>query len=290
MVQLISDEIPIQTSNMVDVDAENFFEQVVEKSRTVPVVVDFWAPWCDPCKTLTPILEELANEYAGEIQLAKINIDEQQELAMQFSVRSVPTVFLIKDGAVVDGFQGAQPKNNIQQFLSKHVAQQNQPPEDPIQNLVSQGRVSEAIEQLKSDDSDAALLRLANLYLRQQEFQNSKETLAKVKETHNNPEYQSISAALEFIELAENSPSEEELRDQIQQDENNWHAHYQLAAINLVRGDAVFALDTLLKIVRQDRSFDDDAGRRGLIRAFDMLGQNHELVPKYRSLLARTLN
>ena len=86
-------------------------------------------------------------------------------------------------------------------------------------------------------------------------FKTLKETLDKIKEAHNNPEYKSIAAALEFIELAENSPSEEELRDQIQQDEKNWHAHYQLAAINLVRGDAVFALDTLLEIVRQDRTF-----------------------------------
>ena len=290
MVHVIN-EGPTETeSNVIDVFAENFMEAVFEKSKTIPVVVDFWAPWCGPCKTLTPILEELANEYAGAFRLAKVNIDEQQALAAQASVRSVPTVFLFKNGEVVDGFMGAQPKNLVEQFLSKHVTRADQPPADPTSELVDQDQISQAMDELEGDDSDDGLLRLAQLQLRQKLYAETRSTLEKLEDTTNKPEYKSMVAALDFIELANDCESEHELRALIDREPNNWGAHYKLAAIHLAAGNPELALESLLLIVRHDRSFDDDAGRRGLIKAFDMLGQNHPLVPKYRSLLARTLN
>ena len=290
MVQLINNEQTESNSSIVEVSMNNFMESVIEKSRQVPVLVDFWAPWCGPCKTLTPVLENLAAEYSGAFQLAKINIDQEQELAAQFSVRSVPTVFLVKGGAVADGFMGAQPKNVIQQLLTKHGIQANQKPSDPIDAMVSMGRIDQAIAALKKENTDASRLRLAQLYLRLQDFDKAQATLDEITEGKNKPEFKSTAAALEFIRMAQNSEPEYELRKRIEINHRDWDAHYKLAAINLTNGNPEVALQSLLQIVKQDRNYNDDAGRLGLIKAFDMLGQGHELVPKYRTLLALTLH
>ena len=293
MVYIIGENGPqssADASPAIDVGIENFMEQVVEKSKLIPVLVDFWAPWCGPCKSLTPILEELAVKYADAFQLVKVNIDEAQELAAQFQVRSVPTVFLVHDGQVVNGFQGAQPKNVIEEFLSKHIQMGNRVADDPVEALLNQGRVSEAIKILAKDDTDETRIRIAAIYLRTQQFEAAREAISKVKDATNNTDYKSICAALDFIEFVEGCESEEELQVQIRQTDQNWEAHYRLAAIHLVRGDPEFALNTLLEIVKHDRTYNDDAGRKGMVKAFDMLGYNHELVPKYRSKLAAILN
>lgn len=280
-------------ADVVDVGADNFAQDVVEKSRTVPVLVDFWAPWCGPCKTLTPILESIANKHNGALRLAKVNIDEQQELAMQFSVRSVPTVVLVKDGAIVDGFMGAQPEEVVQQFLSKHISatQTDEPAKaDPIQGLIDSDDIAQAVESLEKDGSEESNFRLARLYLSQHDFDNVRKTLEKIKEKSNSPEYRFIAAALEFTEIAENCESESELRNSIHQDSSNWDAHYKLAAVNMVAGNFAEALELLLQIVRADRSFKADAGRKGMIFAFDMIGDENPLVSEYRGLLARNLH
>ena len=290
MVYVIGQDETNRAAPATDVDVDNFMEEVIQRSRQLPVVVDFWAPWCGPCKNLTPILEELATNHADSFHLVKINIDNSQQLAAQFGVRSVPTVFMVIDGNVVDGFQGAQAQNVVEQFLSKHIKLDGQTANDPIQNLLDQGRVSEAVASLQEDGSEESLIRLASIYVRMQKFDDARASLDKVKQSHNTPNFKSAAAALEYFELAHDSESEEVLQVQISQDSNNWGAHYKLAAIHMVRGDPEFALETLLKIVKQDRSYKDDLGRKGLIKAFDMLGHNHPLVPKYRSKLAAMLN
>ena len=112
MVHILNPNQEESDANIFDVNSQNFIQTVIQKSQEFPVVVDFWAPWCGPCKTLTPILEELAREFDGSFQLAKVNIDDEQGLAQQFGVRSVPTVIMVKDGKVVDGFMGAQTTQN----------------------------------------------------------------------------------------------------------------------------------------------------------------------------------
>ena len=292
MVHLINPEPDITEVAVVDVGVDNFVQEVVEKSRTVPVLVDFWAPWCGPCKSLTPVLEGLAKKHNGAFKLAKINIDENQELAMQFQVRSVPTVVLVKDGAIVDGFMGAQPENVVEQFLSKHISAAG--PEtiepDPIQDLIDNDDIDQAIESLEKDGSEESNFRLARLYLSHRDFDNVRDVLKRVKDKSNDPEYRFIKAALEFSEITENCESESELREQILKDSTNWDAHYKLAAIDMVNSNFAEALELLLQIVKADRSFNDDAGRKGMISAFDMIGSDNPLVSEYRSLLARNLH
>ena len=284
-----------EDTEIKDVDVENFLEEVIERSKTVPVLVDFWAPWCGPCKNLTPILENLANQYSDAFRLVKVNIDEQQELAMQFQVRSVPTVYLVKDAAVVDGFMGAQPESVVKEFLSKHITLTEKQPvkpniSDPIQDLINLGRESEAIEALKEDGSEESMFRLARLYLNLNKFDEVRDTLGKLKDKSTSPKYRFVEAAMHFAEISYSGKSEDELREIIAQDKANWEAHYQLAAVCMVKGDIAEAMELLLLIVRNDRSFNEDAGRKGLIKAFDMVGDDHPLVSQYRSSLARTLH
>ncbi len=289
MVHLINLDKTESKSNDFEVNSQNFMEAVIQKSQEIPVVVDFWAPWCGPCKTLTPILEELCEEFDGGFRLAKVNIDNEQELAQQFGVRSVPAVFMVKGGRVVDGFMGAQPRKMIEQFLRKHGGASREH-SDEIQTLIDQGQVAQAIRALETDGSDEALIRLAGIYLKLIDLDKARTTLKKVKEPKDHQEFKSMSAAMEFIEIAQNSEPEQELLQLIQSDNRNWDAYYKLAAIYLTRGDPKSGLEALFKIVRSDRKFNDDAGREGMVKAFDMLGPKHKLVPVYRRLLASTLN
>lgn len=290
MFQLQDDLTSTQNSNSVDVDVNNFTAEVVERSNSVPVLVDFWAPWCGPCKSLTPILEEIAAEYGNALHFVKINIDENQPLAGQFGIRSVPTVYLVKDGNVVDGFMGAMPKDAIEKFLSKHIAVGNAEAPDQIDELLNHGNISQAVDVLKAEDSDKSNLRLAAIYLDQSDFQSARDHLEKIKETNDQPEYKQIAGKLDFVEFIQNAPPEEELKSRIMQNPKDWDAQLNLAVIRVVQGHVETALEILLEIVRHDRSFKDDIGRKTLIKVFDMLGSDNELVPKYRSLLARILN
>ena len=297
MVHLINTapETDSQSFEIKDVGVDNFIEEVIEKSKTIPVLVDFWAPWCGPCKNLTPILEKLATKHAGAFQLVKVNIDEQQELAVQFQVRSVPTVYLVKDTAVVDGFMGAQPEQVVEQFLSKHIStaspqEPESPTDDPIQNLIDRGQLDEAVAALEEDGSDESWYRLARLYLNQNKFEKVRNALGKLKDNTSTPEYRFIAAALHFAELAYSIDSEDPLHQRIDANDQDWDAHYQLAALSVATGDFAIALERLLQIVKHDRTFNDDAGRTGMIMAFDMLGSDHELVSQYRRQLARILH
>ncbi len=281
-------------SNIIDVGADNFSEQVIEKSTTVPVLIDFWAPWCEPCRSLTPILENLAGKYSAALRMVKINVDEQQELAMQFQVRSVPTVYLVKDATVVDFFMGAQPESVIREFLSKHIDLVEQEPAaqptDPIQNLIDSGRNAEAIAALEQDDTNESRLRLARLFLKQGELDRVRSTLENLKDQSTVPEYREIAAKLHFAEVTASCESESDLQQQISNNENDWDACYRLASLSVSKEQFVEALELLLRIVRHDRSYNDDAARKGMVMVFDMLGDENALVSQYRSLLARILH
>ncbi len=289
MVHILNPNQEESDSNIFEASSQNFIQTVIQKSQEFPVVVDFWAPWCGPCKTLTPILEELTREFDGAFRLAKVNIDDEQGLAQQFGVRSVPTVAMVKDGKVVDGFMGAQPRKMVEQFLRKHITDLHEDADD-IQILINRGQVEQAIEALKTDGTDESLVRLAGIYLKFGDLVQARSTLKKVKDSKAHPDFKSVSAALEFIEIAQKCDSETELLQRIENNSRDWNSHYQLAAIYLSRGNPKAGLENLLHIVRSDRSFNDDAGRKGMIKAFDMLGPNHRLVSEYRRRLASTLN
>ncbi len=282
-------EPPKQTS--FDVGIDNFAEAVIERSRTVPVLVDFWAPWCEPCKTLTPVLESLAEQFAGAFELAKVNLDDNQHLAAQFQVRSIPTVYLIKDGNVIDGFMGGQPEQAIRQMLAKHIDTEGSAETDPIDDLIAMRRFDEAISALNRDDSDAARVRLAQVHLELGSISQAQELLDSVDSSEQStPKFKEIAATLHFVQTAQSAPDPQQLQQNIDSDASDWNSRYQLAAILLVDHSFEAGMDQLLQIVKGDRTFNDDAGRRGLIMAFDMLHAHVELVGKFRRKLAIMLN
>ena len=270
-------------SSVFNVTTNSFIEDVIENSKSVPVLVDFWAPWCGPCKSLTPILESLAGEYDGAFLLGKVNIDEEQEIAAQFQVQSVPMVFLVSNGQVIDGFLGAQPKGVIQEFLAKH----NIGPNDQNDIVQADGQSTQSS---RPDGSADYLLSQAQTQLLQGEIEQAKQTLEQY-ENKNAPRYKTLHAEIELALLqAQCEHSDSELREAVAANSNDWNAHYHLCIQNYSDGEIEAALGGLLEMVKKARTFNDEAGRRTMILMFDALGSNHELVAKYRSLLASVLH
>lgn len=280
----------------IDVTHENFTAQVIEASHQQPVLVDFWATWCGPCQSLMPILEQLARNYQGKFLLAKVEIDSQQALASQFGVRSVPTVKLVKNGQIVDEFTGALPESQIRAFLDKHIESE------------SDQRMQQALAHYQAGETEAALAEMGQILQDDPQNENNKITYVKVliRENHLKeakqwlatlpleaslkPEVRAIQAQLEFIEIVQNAPDPTTLAKQLNEDPGNTQVRYQLSAHAILQGQFEVAFENLLEIVKRDRNYNDDAGRKALLKLFELLGDDHELVSSYRRKLAMALN
>ncbi len=279
-----------------DVDKASFDARVIQKSHQVPVLVDFWAAWCAPCKTLMPRLHKLAEGYQGELILAKINTDAEQEIAARYQIRSLPTVVLFKDGRIVDHFVGVQPDSVIMRMLEPYIRRQSDTALEQAVTLLEAGNLDKALSTLttaveKYPDDDRLKLKLVELYLEHKESENAGHILAEVgDDTKHGAEYKRLSALLEFLRNGDSSRSLDELIAQIQRDPDNLAARYSLASRYAAEGSFEPAMIEFLEIVRRDRSFMDDAGRKGLLRVFAVAGDKTALVNRYRGLLARALN
>lgn len=281
-----------------DVTQENFNEVIVTNSQRVAVLVDFWADWCAPCKQLTPVLHKIVDEYQGQVLLAKINADEQQAIAAQFGVRSLPTVKLIKDGGIVDEFMGAQPESEIRKMLEKHITapQPELSPKEQALQLLATGEAQTAIALLEqaiaADPEDMTLkVALAKAAMLNGEPERAEIILSDLDaETHELPETQALLMQLQFARIASEGPGREVLEQRIEADPKDLQARYQLAALNIVNNEFEAAMDQLLAIMQRDRTFEDDGGRKGMLAVFDMLGGSGELVSEYRTRLANALH
>lgn len=281
-----------------EVTQDNFAEVVIANSRRVPVLVDFWADWCAPCRALTPVLEKIVAEYQGRLLLAKINTDEQQTVAAQFGIRSLPSVKLVKDGAIIDEFTGAQPEGAIRQLLERHIT-----PESPVEDvqqraseLLDAGDVQSALalldEAIQADPADAALkMILARACMQNGEAERAEIILGDLDDdTRATPAAQAVLAQLNFARIAQAEPDSAGLGRRIADNPGDLQARYHLSAHQIVNGEFEAALEQLLAIMQRDRKFEDDAGRKGMISVFDILGGSGELVSRYRTKLANALN
>ncbi len=279
---------------IIDATLENF-AQILERSQEIPVLVDFWAEWCGPCRSLLPVVTRLAEEYQGKFLLAKVNIDQQQELAMQFGVRSVPTVKLFRNGAQVDEFMGAQPESVLRAFLEPHLARPADEPLALAHAALERGdgatAVAAARQALAMDpDYSRAHLVLAEALLQSGELQEASTLIDQLPvELMADPAVARLRAQREFLGAAGASPDRAALEQALEADPGDSAARYQLGARLVLAGDYGGALEQFLTLLRRDRSYGDDAARKGMVAIFELLGNQGPLVSRYRTKMAQAL-
>ena len=283
-----TDAPPGDEQLIIDVDSNNI-QQLLELSMQVPVLLDCWAPWCQPCKVLMPILEKLTREYRGTFILAKLNIDENQEIAAQLGVRSVPDVKLISQGGLVDHFQGALPEKEIREWLARYFpAPEDAPasPEEQAAEALAQGDAATAraiYEQLMQQNPEhyPYQVELARALVMEE---RGDEALALLDNLP--PEERDAAAARGVrasIEFRDEAPGDEELAALAGRDDSE--AQFKRALRQVADGDYETGLESLLNLMRTDRAYGDDIARKTLLRVFDTLGAEHPLTVTYRRRL-----
>jgi putative thioredoxin len=270
--------------------AENFMTDVVEASQVKPVLVDFWAPWCGPCQTLLPMLDRIADDYAGRFLLAKVNTDEQQQLATHFQVRSIPMVMLVHKGEVAEQFVGVQPESSIKAMIDKYLDAEAEPAAAPAP-VSTEGGAIPGTEPAPQPVENATPDDLAMVALDRRDVTAAAaaiEALAATNAEH--PVLKSLRARLAFVETANAHPDVNALRTALAADPTNVAVRHALAAHYALVGDFGTALAEWLEVMRRDRKFGDDLGRRTLMQAFDVLGEQDPLVIQYRRRVASLLH
>lgn len=284
-----------KTAYIFDVDETNFNQAVIENSHKLPVLVDFWAEWCEPCKTLIPILHKLAEELAGQFILAKINADQQQNLTQQNAVRSLPTVKLIVNGKVVDEFSGAESEAHIRKMLEPYLVRESDKLMAAAVAEYEQGNNEAAIKLMKqAADSDPGNIRVQMMAIKVLMENKQKEDAAIIfarlpAEHRQSPEMQQVQMQLEKVD-EQASTELQALQARIDKDANDLAARQELSAILVSQAKFEPALEQLLEIMKRDRNFNDDAGRKGLLALFETLGSSNALVGQYRRRIATMLN
>lgn len=275
---------------IVNIDEANASRYLIEESMQRPVVIDFWADWCGPCKTLMPILEKLATEYAGAFLLAKVNADEQQMIAQQFGVRSLPTVMVMKDGQPVDGFAGAQPEAAVREILEKYLPS---PYDDALRqatSLLESGDAAGAVSLLRGVYEESGrrhdiAMTYVHALLEARRLDEAQEILDAVSMVDQDPVYEQLRAQLDIAREAARSPELVALEEQLQADPDNLDIREQIAVQYSAAGQYREALDSLLHILRSDVNHKDGATKKALLDTIASLGKGDPLAAEYQRKL-----
>ncbi len=266
-----------------DTTTASFAKDVLEASRTVPVIVDFWAPWCQPCKQLTPIIEKVVKAQGGKVRLVKINIDEHPAIAGQLRVQSIPMVYAFKDGRPVDGFQGAQPESAVRQFVEGLVGADGAPDLEhalaEAAKALETGDVQTAAEiyaaVIEEDRANVgALAGLAKCYLKSGDLAKAEQTLSLVPpDKQNNQAIVSVRAAIDLAKLGQQSSGDTAgLKAKVAANPADHQARIDLAIALAAVGDNAGAVTELLESFRRDRNWNEQAARKQLVQLFEAWG------------------
>ena len=285
-------------AHIFDATLASFEQDVILKSKQTPVLVDFWATWCGPCKQLGPLLEKLAGEFNGGFLLAKVDVDKEQQLAAYFQIKSVPTVMLLKDGQIVDGFPGASSEGQLREFLTHHGVL-------PGEALIDADAPEESASELPADpheevvrlralvhaepDKDEHKLDLALALLNTGAVSESGKLLDALPANLSQDDRAiRARARLGFAELLKDAPPAALLQAATMADPDDLHARHLLGVRLIVEGDSPAGLEQFLEMLRRDRGFRDGLARKALIDAFRII-EDQDLVSSYRRKMATVL-
>ena len=288
----------VEENHVKDVNEETFMDDVIEASKSSPIIVDFWAPWCGPCKTLGPALEAEVKATNGKIKMVKIDIDQNQNLASQMRIQSIPAVFAFVDGQPIDGFMGAKAPSELKSFidkilekvidddgdLSEAIAVANE-----MLNAEEFNDAAETFEAILGEDPESALafVGLFNARMGAKKINDAKKMLEEIPDTlKNKAEILTLQAQIDLSNQAEGVGEVNDLRLTLTNDENNHQARFNLALALFTKGEANEAIQELLTIFRANQEWNDDAARHQLFKFFDILGSENPITLSGRRQLA----
>ncbi len=284
------------SAHVSEVGENDFQNRVVEESRNRLVLVDFWAAWCGPCRSLTPILEKLADEYAGRFLLVKINSDENPSIAASLGVRGIPNVKAFYGGEMIDEFTGAMPEGMVRQFIERLLPSRAEEMRQAAMQSHQSGQSEPALAgleqaQLLEPENDIIRMDRAEVLLALGRASEAATLLGELKPlAAMDPRAEHLRAELTFAQSGDTAADIGKLEAQVSSDPHDLAARLALARQYVSQKRFEPALAQLLEITRADRKFGDDIGRKTMLAVFELLGSDHELTAQYRRLLAASLN
>ena len=283
-------------SFVIDINQDQFLEEVVEKSKTTPVIVDFWAPWCGPCKQLTPTLENVVNRKNGKVILAKINVDENQGIASQLNIQSIPTVYGFVDGKPLDAFQGAQPESKVEAMVNKMIEATpgNEIPKliEEADQLFSDQKFEESLKLFESlvgmDPGNPRIIAgMLRCLIQIKRFDDANEMFDSFDEKIlENDEIIKIKKLLDATNKEDNKILDERLIQEVNNDPKNMDLRFKLANSYLSISETEKGFNELLKIFEQNPNWNEEAAKKKLLEFFDLLGFNDPNVVEARKKLS----